>query len=33
MLMSKKGEIVNSDAKRPGDPEIINDILKLLEEK
>ena len=33
MLMSKKGEIVNSNAKRPGDPEIINDILKLLEEK
>ena len=33
MLMSKKGEIVNSDAKRPGDPEILNDILKLLEEK
>ena len=33
MLMSKKGEIVNSNAKRPGDPEIMNDILKLLEEK
>ena len=33
MLMNKKGEIVNSDAKRPGDPEIMNDILKLLEEK
>ena len=33
MLMSKKGEIINSNAKRPGDPEIINDILKLLEEK
>ncbi len=31
MLMNKKGEIVNSDAKRPGDPEIFNDILKLLE--
>ncbi|MEY4540440.1 MAG: hypothetical protein RLZZ306_2197 [Bacteroidota bacterium] len=31
MLMNKKGEIVNSDAKRPGDPEILNDILKLLE--
>jgi thiol-disulfide isomerase/thioredoxin len=33
MLMNKKGEIVNSDAKRPGDPEILGDILKLLEEK
>ena len=33
MLMNKKGEIVNSDAKRPGDPEILNDILKLMEEK
>jgi thiol-disulfide isomerase/thioredoxin len=33
MLMNKKGEIVNSDAKRPGDPEIMDDILKLLEEK
>jgi thiol-disulfide isomerase/thioredoxin len=33
MLMNKKGEIVNSDAKRPGDPEILNDILKLIEEK
>ena len=33
MLMNKKGEIVNSDAKRPGDPEIKNDILKLLEER
>jgi thiol-disulfide isomerase/thioredoxin len=33
MLMNKKGEIVNSDAKRPGDPEIMNDILKLLDEK
>jgi thiol-disulfide isomerase/thioredoxin len=33
MLMNKKGEIVNSDAKRPGDPDIMNDILKLLEEK
>ena len=31
MLMNKKGEIVNSDAKRPGDSEILNDILKLLE--
>jgi len=33
MLMNKKGEIVDSDAKRPGDPEIFNDILKLVEEK
>ena len=33
MLMNKKGEIVNSDAKRPGDSEILNDILKLLDEK
>ena len=33
MLMNKKGEIVNSDAKRPGDPEIMNDILKLVEDK
>ncbi len=33
MLMNKKGEIVNSDAKRPGDSEILDDILKLLEEK
>ena len=33
MLMNKKGEIINSDAKRPSDPEILNDILKLLEEK
>lgn len=33
MLMNKKGEIVNSDAKRPSDSEIMNDILKLLEEK
>jgi len=33
MLMNKKGEIVNPNAKRPGDPEVLNDILKLLEEK
>ena len=33
MLMNKRGEIVNSDAKRPGDAEILNDILKLLDEK
>lgn len=33
MLMNKKGEIVNSDAKRPGDPEIFTDILKLTDEK
>lgn len=33
MLMNKKGEIINSDAKRPGDPEILNDILKLADEK
>ena len=33
MLMNNKGEIVDSDAKRPGDSEILNDILKLLEEK
>lgn len=33
MLMNKKGEIVDSDAKRPGDSEILKDILKLVEEK
>lgn len=33
MLMNKKGEIVDSNAKRPGDLEIMSDILKLLEEK
>lgn len=33
MLMNNKGEIADSDAKRPGDSEILNDILKLLEEK
>jgi len=33
MLMNKKGEIIDSDAKRPGDPEILKDILKLVEEK
>jgi len=33
ILMNKKGEIVNSDAKRPGDSEILNDILKLLNER
>ena len=33
MLMNKKGEIVNSDAKRPSDSEILSDILKLVEEK
>lgn len=33
MLMNKKGEIVDSDAKRPSDPEILKDILKLVEEK
>jgi thiol-disulfide isomerase/thioredoxin len=31
MLMNKKGEIVDKDAKRPSDPAIMNDILKLLE--
>ena len=31
--MNNKGEIADSDAKRPGDSEILNDILKLLEEK
>jgi thiol-disulfide isomerase/thioredoxin len=33
MLMNKKGEIVDKDAKRPSDSAILNDILKLLEEK
>lgn len=33
MLMNKKGEIVDSNAKRPGDSQIFNDILKLIEEK
>lgn len=33
MLMNKKGEISDPNAKRPSDPEIMNDILKLLEEK
>ncbi len=33
MLMNKKGEIIDSNAKRPSDPAIMNDILKLLEEK
>jgi thiol-disulfide isomerase/thioredoxin len=33
MLMNKKGEIVDKDAKRPSDSQIMNDILKLLEEK
>lgn len=33
MLMNNKGEITDSDAKRPSDSEILNDILKLLEEK
>lgn len=33
MLMNKKGEIIEPNAKRPSDPEIMNDILKLLEEK
>jgi thiol-disulfide isomerase/thioredoxin len=31
MLMNKKGEIVDGNAKRPSDPAIMNDILKLLE--
>jgi len=31
MLMNKKGEIVDSNAKRPSDSAIMNDILKLLE--
>jgi hypothetical protein len=33
MLMNKKGEIIDKDAKRPSDSQILNDILKLLEEK
>ncbi len=31
MLMNKKGEIVDNNAKRPSDPAILSDILKLLE--
>lgn len=31
MLMNKKGEMVDNQAKRPSDPAILNDILKLLE--
>ena len=31
MLMNKKGEIVDKNAKRPSDPAIFNDILQLLE--
>ncbi len=30
MLMDKKGTIIDSDAKRPSDPSILSDILKLL---
>lgn len=33
MLMNKKGDIVDGNAKRPSDPTIMTDILKLLEEK
>ncbi|MEA5428785.1 TlpA family protein disulfide reductase [Arcicella lustrica] len=32
MLMDKKGNIVDSDAKRPSDPKILSDILKLIGE-
>ena len=32
MLMDKKGNIVDSDAKRPSDPKILSDILKLVGE-
>ena len=31
MLMNKKGEIIDKDAKRPSDPAVLTDILKLLE--
>jgi thiol-disulfide isomerase/thioredoxin len=31
MLMNKKGDIIDKDAKRPSDPAILTDILKLLE--
>ena len=31
MLMNKKGEIIDKDAKRPSDPAVLSDILKLLE--
>ncbi len=31
MLMNKKGEMVDNNAKRPSDPAILSDILKLLE--
>lgn len=31
MLMNKQGELVDNNAKRPSDPAILNDILKLLE--
>ena len=31
MLMNKKGECVDKNAKRPSDPGIYNDILQLLE--
>jgi thiol-disulfide isomerase/thioredoxin len=31
MLMNKKGEMVDKNAKRPSDPAILTDILKLLE--
>ncbi|MDZ7897308.1 MAG: TlpA disulfide reductase family protein [Arcicella sp.] len=31
MLMNKKGEIIDKDAKRPSDPNVLGDILKLLE--
>ncbi|PWK29346.1 thiol-disulfide isomerase/thioredoxin [Arcicella aurantiaca] len=33
MLMNKKGEIIDPNAKRPSDPEVLKDIIKLLEEK
>jgi thiol-disulfide isomerase/thioredoxin len=31
MLMNKKGDIIDKDAKRPSDPAVLTDILKLLE--
>lgn len=33
MLINKKGEIANANAKRPSDPTIIDDIIKLVNEK
>lgn len=33
MLINKKGEVANANAKRPSDPSIIDDIVKLINEK